>query len=115
MRHIDEVFHTEGATVIIQSFIHPFLCSINNYCRLTDIENRLVVAKGGGGRVDWEFGVRRYKLLFTRWINKVLLYSRGNYIQYPMISHNGKECIHKLNRFAVQHKLTQHYKSTMCQ
>ena len=23
--------------------------------------------------------------------NKVLLYSTGNYIQYPMINHNGKE------------------------
>ena len=23
--------------------------------------------------------------------NKGLLYSRGNYIQYPVISHNGKE------------------------
>ena len=30
--------------------------------------------------------------------NKVLLYSTGNYIQYPVINHNGKEyekeCIH---------------------
>ena len=25
------------------------------------------------------------------WINKVLLYSTGNYIQYPVINHNGKE------------------------
>ena len=24
-------------------------------------------------------------------INKVLLYSTGNYIQYPVINHNGKE------------------------
>ena len=24
--------------------------------------------------------------------NKVLLYSTGNYIQYPVINHNGKEC-----------------------
>ena len=31
----------------------------------SDIENRLVVAKeeGGGGGIDWEFGVRRCKLL----------------------------------------------------
>ena len=66
------------------------------YCfsRLIDIENRLVVATGqrGGGRMDWEFGSSRYKLLPTECINKkVLLYSTGNYIQYPGINHNGKE------------------------
>ena len=38
--------------------------------------------------MDWEFG----KLLYREWINnKVLLYSTGNYIQYPIISHDGKE------------------------
>ena len=42
--------------------------------------------------MDWEFGISRCKLLFREWINsKVLLYSTGNYIQYPMIKHNGKE------------------------
>ena len=53
-----------------------------------------MVAKGkGGGRgIDWEFGVGRCKLLHTDWINnKVLMYSTGNYIQYPVISRNGKE------------------------
>ena len=30
--------------------------------------------------------------LYIEWINnKVLLYSTGNYIQYPAINHNGKE------------------------
>ena len=34
----------------------------------------------------------RCKLLYIEWINnKVLLYSTGNYIQYPMINHNEKE------------------------
>ena len=42
-----------------------------------------------GGR---EFGLSRGKLLYIEWINnKILLYSTGNYIQYPMINHNGKE------------------------
>ena len=46
---------------------------------------------GGWGRMDWEFGVSRCKLLYREWINnKVLLYSTGNYIQYPVINHNGK-------------------------
>ena len=65
-----------------------------NRNRLTNIENRLVVAKGAGcgRRMEWEFGVSRCKLLYREWINnKVLLYSTGNYIQYPMINHNGKE------------------------
>ena len=45
----------------------------------------------GGGK-DWEFGISRCKLVYTEWINnKILLYSTGNYIQYPMINHSGKE------------------------
>ena len=45
----------------------------------------------GGGK-DWEFGISRCKLLYREWINnKVLLYSTGNYIQYPVINQNGKE------------------------
>ena len=53
--------------------------------------------QGGWGRgvkrgMDWEFGVGRCKLLHLEWINnKVLMYSTGNYIQYPVINHNGKE------------------------
>ena len=53
-----------------------------------------MVAKweGGGGGMDWEFGVSRCKLLYIEWIsNKVLLYSKGNYIQYLVINHYGKE------------------------
>ena len=47
---------------------------------------------GGGGGMEWEFGISRCKLLYIGWINnKVLLYSTGNYIQYPVINHNGKE------------------------
>ena len=59
-----------------------------------DIENRLVVDKGQGvgGGMEWEVGVSRCKLLYIEWTNnKVLLYSTENYIQYPMINHNGKE------------------------
>ena len=62
----------------------------------THIENKLTVAKaeGGGGGMDWEFGISRCKLLYIEWINnKVLLYSTGNYIQYPIINHNEKEYI----------------------
>ena len=42
-------------------------------------------AEDGGRGVDWEFGTIRYKLLHKDWINnKVLLYSTGSYIQYPV-------------------------------
>ena len=44
-----------------------------------------------GGGMDWEFGISRCKLLYREWINKVLLCNTGNYIQYPVINHNGKE------------------------
>ena len=41
---------------------------------------------------DWEFRISRCKLLYIGWINNnVLLYSTENYIQYPVINHNGKE------------------------
>ena len=57
----------------------------------SDIENRLVGRRGGGG-MEWEFGVSRCKLFHIEWLNnKVLLYSTGSYIQYPVINHNGKE------------------------
>ena len=52
-----------------------------------------MVAKGEGvwGR-DWKYGVNRCKLVHIGWINnKGLLYSTGNYIQYPVINNNGKE------------------------
>ena len=59
---------------------------------LKDIENRLVVAKREMGmeRDGLEFGVGRCKLLHLEWINKVLMYSTGTCIQYPVINHNGK-------------------------
>ena len=53
-----------------------------------------MVAKGEGDRggMDWEYGIRRGKLLHIGCINnKVLPYSIGNYIQYPVTNHNGKE------------------------
>ena len=70
---------------------------------------RLVVVRvGRGGLGAWH---SRGKLLYKEWISaKVILYSRGNYIQYSMTNHNGKEyekeyicitgslcCIEKIN------------------
>ena len=50
-----------------------------------------MVAKGVRGRTAWESGVNRCKLLHLGWIdNKILLHITGNYIQYPVINHEGK-------------------------
>ena len=47
--------------------------------------------KGGAGGMDWDFRVGRCKLLYIGWMdNQVSLYSTGNYIQYPVMNHNGK-------------------------
>ena len=63
-----------------------------NRNRLTDIENRLAAAERGRGEggMDRECEVSRCELLYREWIDhKVLLYSTGNGIQYPVINHNG--------------------------
>ena len=62
--------------------------------RFTDLENELMVTKGEGWGegIVREFGIDMYTLLHLKWINnKVLLYSTGNYFQYPVINHNGKD------------------------
>ena len=48
-----------------------------------------------GSGAYWKFGLSRRKLLYTEWINKVLLNDKGNYIQYPVINLNGKVFIKK--------------------
>ena len=53
---------------------------------------------GEEGRVELEVWVSRFNLVYVGWINnKILLYSTGNYTQYPVINHNKKdyekECI----------------------
>ena len=51
---------------------------------------------GGWGRVGVGGWVSKSKLLYVEWIhNKILLDSTENYIQYPMVNHNGKEYFKK--------------------
>ena len=66
---------------------------------LTDIEIRLVVAKGVGGREMNGLGVQGWleANLLLEWINnKVLLYSTGNYIQCPGTNCNGNEYLKRI-------------------
>ena len=61
----------------------------------------------GEGRATegWESGISRCKLSHVEWIsNKALLYSTGNYIQYPVISHNRKNI--KKNVYAYMYIYT---------
>ena len=60
--------------------------------RLTDIEKKKKKPYGYQRRKGWEFGISRNMPLYIKYIsNKVLLYSIGNYIQYPVINHSRKE------------------------
>ena len=40
--------------------------------------------------MQWKFAISRCKILYIGWIDKVLWYSIGYYIQYPMRNHNGQ-------------------------
>ena len=52
----------------------------------TDLANKLLVAKVGGGGVGWEFGVGRCKLLHLGWINNNHKTARSYYIPQETIS-----------------------------
>ena len=67
------------------------LQSKQNKTKIQNLYLWLPRGRGCEGGMDWEFGISRCKLLYIEWVNKVLLYSTGNYIQYPVINHNGKE------------------------
>ena len=57
-------------------------------------KTNLWVPKGKvwGWGINREFGIKRYTLLYIKWIiNKDLLYSTGNYIQCLIVTYNGKE------------------------
>ena len=48
-------------------------------------------AKGRGGRINQEYGIKRYTILYIKQVNiKDLLCSTGNNIQYLLITYNGK-------------------------
>ena len=93
-----EIYHTKYSTVKVQVQVSQSEKAKWNWSvirnRIKDVENRLVAAIGIGVRKDW-IGVwdSRWKLAYKEWINnKVLLYSTGSHIQYPVINHDGKEC-----------------------
>ena len=69
---------------------------LQNKNRFTGIENKLVVTKDEiRGGTHLEFGTNRYTLLCIKQVNKDLLYSTGNCIQYRVITYNviEQECL----------------------
>ena len=47
--------------------------------------------RGKGGGINKEYGINRYVLLYIKIDNnKDLLYSTGNYIQYLVLTYDGK-------------------------
>ena len=68
---------------------HPKELKVNRN-RHMDIENKFMVNKGEReGRINYEFGVDIYTLLYIKWVtNKDLLYSSGDYTQYFLILSN---------------------------
>ena len=68
--------------------------------RLTNAENRLVVAKGeeSGGRMDWEFRISRCKLLYK--ITRPYCIAQGtifNILGLTIMEKNIKKCIRVYN------------------
>ena len=61
------------------SLICEFNYSANVLTYKTHIVNKLGY-QGRGKGIDWEFGIKRCKPVHIEWINKILLYSTGNYI-----------------------------------
>ena len=55
-------------------------------------EQTCVCQGGGRGGKDYELGISRCRQLYIGGVtNKDLLHNTGNYIQYPVINHNGKK------------------------
>ena len=48
------------------------------------------------GEHEFSFELSGRKLLRREWINKVLVPSTGNCIQYPVINHNGKKYLKRM-------------------
>ena len=59
--------------------------------------------------MKWKPGISRCKILYKEWINnEVLLCSTGNYIQYSVISHSGKEN-EKIHIYIYTHTYTYNF------
>ena len=79
--------------------------NLQNRNRLTDAwKTNLWLPKGqGGGGINQQFEMNKYTLLYIKKYiknNKDLLCSKGNYIQYFVITCNGKESEKQFHQFS---------------
>ena len=50
------------------------------------------------GGINWEVGIDIYTLLYIKWIiNKILLYSPGNSIQYSVMTYMATESLKRVD------------------
>ena len=81
-----------------------------------------MIVKGEVGQsgMNWDFGASGCKLLCLEWINnKVLLYSTGNYIQFPGIDCDGKEyffkkCMYMYDQITLLYSKNWHIVNQLC-
>ena len=70
----------------------PKCISTAYHFEFKSLKKHVVANEEDGEGQEWEFGVIRCNNLYIKWINnKVILYSRGNYSQYPVINPHGEE------------------------
>ena len=78
------------------------MAQMNLSMKQTKRSNLWLPSGGTGEGTDWELVISRCKQLYREWINnKIRLHSTEDYVQYPVINHNGKEyekeCIYMYN------------------
>ena len=86
----------------------------------TQKTNLWLLKKKGGDKDKLRAWDEQIQTTIYKINNKVLLYSTGNSVQYPVISHNVHKYIYIysyifLNHFVVHQTLLQHYKSIILQ
>ena len=71
------------------------MIQMNLFTNLIYTNNRLMIIKVDNGvergEINQEFQINRYTLLYIKQVNKALLNSTGNSIQYFVITYKGKE------------------------
>ena len=67
------------------------MIQIDLFTKQKQTQTNIWLPKRWGGGIKQEFGINKYMLLYIKQINKDLLYSTENYIQYLVIIYNGKE------------------------
>ena len=97
------ISHTWNLKYNTNEHIYALGKQVGNRLPNTEDSCKRVLRKG----MDWELRLSRCKQVYKEWVNnKVLLYRIGNYIQYPVINHCGKQHEKEDIYFAGEQKST---------